>query len=117
MKITKMGEILDVPKGAFRATFEKDGWSVLGTEVDTPSKRKYRQSSSIKDVPFSQLSSSFKKETEDLEIEDEEIEEEIPISEMTVNELIEFAEEHNIDISNAKGKANIRQIILDNLER
>ena len=116
MKITKMGEILDVPKGAFRATFEKDGWSVLGTEVDTPSKRKYRQSSSIKDVPFSQLSNSFKKETEDLEIEDEEIEE-IPISEMTVNELIEFAEEHNIDISNAKGKANIRQIILNSLER
>ena len=112
-----MGEILDVPKGAYRATFEKDGWSVLGTEVDTPSKRKYRQSSSIKDVPFSQLSSSFKKGTEDLEIEDEEIEEEIPISEMTVNELIEFAEEHNIDISNAKGKANIRQIILDSLER
>lgn len=61
MKITKMGEILDVPKGAFRATFEKDGWSVLGTEVDTPSKRKYRQSSSIRMFHFRSCQIHLKK--------------------------------------------------------
>lgn len=41
---------------------------------------------------------------------------EIPISEMTVNQLIEFADEHDIDISGLQGKAKIRAAIEESMK-
>lgn len=119
MKITKHGEILNVSKGAFKASFEKDGWTELGKEssdVETHAKNN-ESAPDMSEVPFAQINQSAEEEPEDIEEEFEEEEElETPISEMTVTELVEFAEEHDIDISGIKGKENIKQAILASLE-
>lgn len=115
MKITKHGEILNVSKGAFKASFEKDGW----TEVDKGSENTEKpveiveKEAYMSEVPFAQIGQPA--EEEDFENEEEE-EMEVPISEMTVTELVEFAEDHDIDISGIKGKENIKQAILASLE-
>lgn len=115
MKITKHGEILNVSKGAFKASFERDGWIELDKEssdVETHAKNN-GSAPDMSEVPFAQIGQPA--EEEDFENEEEE-EMEVPISEMTVTELVEFAEDHDIDISGIKGKENIKQAILASLE-
>lgn len=143
MLITKDGVTLNVSKGAFIASFQTQGWvKGEGTEMKvannptqmSPKPTKVHKKTKESEAPFqelfedakiddlSQMDSANDKligndektaETEEI-LPDNAVE--IPISEMTVNELIDFADEHDIDISGIQGKSNIRAAIEASLQ-
>lgn len=143
MLITKDGITLNVSKGAFDASFRTQGWvKGEGTHEEvknTPIQMAPQPVKESKPVEESDLSldkaedaknddlshegesvnnlvSDEEKDAENSEKVDENAIE-TPISEMTVNELIDFADEHNIDISGLQGKAKIRAAIEASLNK
>lgn len=130
MLIKKNGTVLDVTKGAFKALFKDQGWTkVKSSEVDSEDKETTQKSTNFmspqpekEDVkseneektsnhPFQQLMDNFNKQEENQEENDDD-EVETPLTEMTVKQLVEYADEKGYDIGDATKKADIIQAIL-----
>ena len=130
MLIKKNGTVLDVTKGAFKALFQDQGWAkVKSSEVDSEHKETTQKSTNFMspqpekdDVnsedegkasnhPFQQLMDNLNKQEENQEENDDD-EVETPLTEMTVKQLVEYADEKGYDIGDATKKADIIQAIL-----
>ena len=110
MLIHKNGTTLDVTKGAFDALFANQGWTI-GEKLDEAEKvakntnfmSPQPNSSQEASEEESSVNPFFKHlmgENEGEEVENLEDEEtEILLEEMTNKELLEYAEEHEIDLS------------------
>lgn len=126
MLIKKNGTVLDVTKGAFKALFKDQGWAkVKNSEVDSEHKEttqkptnfmspqpekddiKSEDEGKISNHPFQQLMDNQKEENDN---EDDEVE--TPLTEMTVKQLVEYADENDYDLGDATKKADIIQAIL-----
>lgn len=132
MLIKKNGTVLDVTKGAFKALFKDQGWTkAKSSEVDSENKETTQKPTNFMspqpekdDVkseneektlnhPFQQLMENFNKPEENQEEnDDDEDDVEIPLTEMTVKQLVEYADEKGYDIGDATKKADIIQAIL-----
>lgn len=120
MTIYRNGQTLKVTKGAFTALFEPLGWvTEAPAEVITskpnnmmapkPSKTKgNKENKSI--LPESDLFKALKSQ-EEQESSPEPEEFETPISEMTLEELIDYADSNGIDIDGLTKKRDIRRAI------
>lgn len=110
MLIHKNGTTLDVTKGAFDALFANQGWAIgekLGeaekvtknTNFMSPQPNSSQEASEEESSvnPFFKHLMGENEETEGENLEDEETE--ILLEEMTNKELLEYAEEHEIDLS------------------
>lgn len=130
MLIKKNGTVLDVTKGAFKALFKDQGWTkVKSSEVDSEDKETTQKSTNfmspqpekddmksegeekISNHPFQQLMDNLNKQEENQEENDDD-EVETPLTEMTVKQLVEYADEKGYDIGDATKKADIIQAIL-----
>ena len=130
MLIKKNGTVLDVTKGAFKALFKDQGWTkVKSSEVDSENKEttqkptnfmspqpekddmKSEDEEKTSNHPFQQLMDNLNKQEENQEENDDD-EVEIPLTEMTVKQLVEYADEKGYDIGDATKKADIIQAIL-----
>lgn len=133
MLIKKNGTVLDVTKGAFKALFKDQGWTkVKSSEVDSEHKETTQKSTNfmspqpekddvksenegkISNHPFQQLMDNFNKQEENQEEEDDDEDDEVetPLTEMTVKQLVEYADENGYDLGDATKKADIIQAIL-----
>ncbi len=110
MLIHKNGTTLDVTKGAFDALFANQGWAIgekLGeaekvdknTNFMSPQPNSSQEASEEESSvnPFFKHLMGENEETEEENPEDEEAE--ILLEEMTNKELLEYAKEHEIDLS------------------
>lgn len=109
MLIHKNGTTLDVTKGAFDALFANQGWAIgenLGeaekvaknTNFMSPQPNSSQEASEESSVnPFFKHLMGENEETEVENLEEEEAE--ILLEEMTNKELLEYAKEHEIDLS------------------
>ena len=114
MLIHKNGTTLDVTKGAFDALFANQGWAIeeklgeaekvakntnfMSPQPNTPQETSEEEESSVN--PFFKHLMGENEETEEEDPEDLEDEEaEILLEEMTNKELLEYAKEHEIDLS------------------
>lgn len=130
MLIKKNGTVLDVTKGAFKALFKDQGWTkVKSSEIDSEDKKTTQKSTNfmspqpekddiksedeekISNHPFQQLMDNLNKQEKNQE-EDDDDEVETPLTEMTVKQLVEYADEKGYDIGDATKKADIIQAIL-----
>ena len=130
MLIKKNGTVLDVTKGAFKALFQDQGWAkVKSSEVDSENKETTQKSTNFmspqpekddikgedeektSNHPFQQLMDNLNKQEENQEENDDD-EVETPLTEMTVKQLVEYADEKGYDIGDATKKADIIQAIL-----
>lgn len=112
--ITNGINTLQVTEGAFKALFEPEGWRKDKADKKVDEEEKTAESN---DLPPLKPEDLVDDEEDDEEDDDEEGEEvETPISEMTVNELKAYAEEHDIDISEAHNKTQLRHIIEEAME-
>lgn len=130
MLIKKNGTVLDVTKGAFKALFKDQGWTkVKSSEIDSvnkeiaqkptnfmspqPEKDDVKSENEEKTLnhPFQQLMKNFNEQEENQEENDDD-EVETPLTEMTVKQLVEYADEKGYDIGDATKKADIIQAIL-----
>lgn len=131
MLIKKNGTVLDVTKGAFKALFQDQGWTkVKSSEVDSEDKETTQKSTNFmspqpekddmksegeektSNHPFQKLMDNLNKQEENQEENDDDDEVETPLTEMTVKQLVEYADEKGYDIGDATKKANIIQAIL-----
>lgn len=133
MLIRKNGTVLDVTKGAFKALFKDQGWTkAKSSEVDSRNKETTQKTTNFMspqpkkgDVksedseeetsnhPFQQLMENFNKQDGNDENSDENDNEvETPLTEMTVKQLVEYADENGYDIGDATKRADIIQAIL-----
>lgn len=115
VKITNGSRTTVVSKGAFKNYYEPYGWSIADSEEeivaseDLPNddeKTAEEANESLSEAPEEVFDEGEKEES----LEDES-DIEIPISEMTVAELREYAEKHDIDVSLAKNKKEMLAVI------
>ena len=112
MLIHKNGTTLDVTKGAFDALFANQGWAIRekldeaekvdkNTNFMSPQPNSSQEASEESSVnPFFKHLMGENEETEEEDPENLEDEEaEILLEEMTNKELLEYAKEHEIDLS------------------
>lgn len=110
MLIHKNGTTLDVTKGAFDALFANQGWAIgenpgeaekvdKNTNFMSPQPNSSQEASEEESSvnPFFKHLMGENEETEGENLEDEEAE--ILLEEMTNKELLEYAKEHEIDLS------------------
>lgn len=116
VKITNGSRTTVVSKGAFKNYYEPYGWSIVDSEEkiiegkDLPNedeKTAENANESLSEAP----EEVFDDEGEKEESPEDESDIEIPISEMTVAELREYAKEHDIDVSLAKNKKEMLAVI------
>lgn len=122
VRITNGKETMEVSKGAFKALFEPYGWKLEGEKIgslsvesslsDTLPESKEKDDESNNLPPLNGKDD----EEEDDEDDDEEEDIETPFSEMTVRELQQYARKHDIDVSQAKSKKDLKDIILESLQ-
>lgn len=122
VRITNGKETMEVSKGAFKALFEPYGWKLEGEKIgnlsvessspDTLSESEEKDDESNNLPPLNGKDD----EEEDDEEDDEEEDIETPFSEMTVRELQQYARKHDIDVSQAKSKKDLKDIILESLQ-
>ncbi len=105
MKIRKNGNILNVSKGAFAALFAPMGYKPVEAGDESFIKEAPQKSENfvVDDVPFGNI---LNPEIDDNEGSDDE-NYEVVLSEMTVAELVEYADEQDIDIEGLKKKHDI----------
>lgn len=97
MVIIKRGKsVYKVSRKTYESQFKEKGFEIVEQET----------SENEDDV----MEEQKEREIEEVEKEQEELEK-VPISEMNKEQLIEYAEKHNIDTSNAKNVREARQII------
>lgn len=107
-----------VTSGVYRELYAPEGWKIVGESEEN----------TINEEIFSseeKTSENYENEPSDEYSEDEEVEDKIeseeediekPLSEMSIKELKQFAEEKGIDISSAKNKQDIKAIIAAEME-
>lgn len=115
VKITNGSRTTVVSKGAFKNYYEPYGWSIVDSEEeivtskDLPNedeKTAEEANESLSEAPEEVLDEGEKEESPE-----DESDIEIPISEMTVAELREYAAKHDIDVSLAKNKKEMLAVI------
>lgn len=114
IRITNGSRTAIVTKGAFREWYEPMGWKIADESDEKPMTESLpdndEKSSEI--APEQPETASEEQAYE----EQDETEVEIPISEMKLADLKAYAEEHGIDISAAKNKQDIKDIIRAEME-
>lgn len=95
VKAIKDGHIIKVSRKSFESMFADKGYVLL--KEDKAAEKA--------------ANSSSEEVMEEEEVEQDESVDTIPISEMSREQLMEFAREHNIDTSKAKNVREARQII------
>ena len=114
IKITNGARTTLCTKGAFKNWYEPMGWRIADiSEVEAANETLPAEENIEPENASEPLRETF--EEEEVEPE-EEVEVEIPLSEMKLADLKEYAEEHGIDISAAKTKHDIRAIIKAEME-
>lgn len=108
--ITNGIQTLQVTEGAFKALFEPEGWKKGKSVKKAEEKEKTPENNDLPPLMPGDMTGG----EEDDDDEDEDYE--TPISDMTVNELKAYAEEHDIDISEAHNKTQLRHIIEEAVE-
>lgn len=121
VRITNGKETMEVSKGAFKALFEPYGWKLEDEKIDALSVESSLSDtlpeSKEKDDESNNLPPLNGKDDEEEDEEDDEEEDiETPFSEMTVRELQQYARKHDIDVSQAKSKKDLKDIILESLQ-
>lgn len=114
IKITNGARTTTCTKGAFKNWYEPNGWKIADMDEEEPVNETLPEEEEIQ--PENAIE-SLEETPEEEEVEpEEEIEVEIPISEMKLADLKAYAEEHGIDISAAKTKQDIKDIIKAEME-
>ena len=114
IKITNGTRTTMCTKGAFENWYEPMGWKIADmSEVEAVNETLPEEENIEPENASEPLRETFEEEEEEPE---EEVEVEIPLSEMKLADLKEYAEEHGIDISAAKTKQDIRSIIKAEME-
>ena len=114
IRITNGARTTVCTKGAFKNWYEPMGWKIADiSEVEAVNETLPDEANIKPENASEPLRETF--EEEEVEPE-EEVEVEIPLSEMKLADLKEYAEEHGIDISAAKTKHDIRAIIKAEME-
>lgn len=103
--ITNGTQTLQVTEGAFKALFEPEGWRKGTADKKVEKEEKVPENNNLPPL----VPGDMAEDEDEYDEEDEDVE--TPISEMTINELKAYAEEHNIDISEAHNKNQLRNII------
>lgn len=112
IKITNGTRTTICTKGAFENWYEPMGWKIADmSEVEAVAETLPEE----ENIEPENASEPPEETLEDEEVEPE-VEVEIPLSEMKLADLKEYAEEHGIDISAAKTKHDIRAIIKAEME-
>ncbi len=117
MKIKKDGTVLNVTKGAYDALFADMGYKPVKSGRGSKGKENEKSGTNFMspqpeskpaEVPFGNM----------IEPEDEEDEDdyEVVLSEMTVKELVEYADENDIDLDGATKKDDIIAAIEEAME-
>ena len=114
IKITNGTRTTMCTKGAFENWYEPMGWKIADmSEVEAVNETLPEE----ENIEPENASEPPEDTLEDEEVEpEEEVEVEIPLSEMKLADLKEYAEKHGIDISAAKTKQDIRSIIKAEME-
>ena len=114
IKITNGTRTTMCTKGAFKNWYEPMGWKIADiSEVEAVAETLPDE----ENIKPENASEPLREALEEEEVEpEEEVEVEIPISEMKLADLKEYAEAHGIDISAAKTKQDIRDIIRAEME-
>lgn len=114
IKITNGTRTTICTKGAFENWYEPMGWKIADmSEVEAVAETLPEE----ENIEPENASEPLEETLEEEEVEpEEEVEVEIPLSEMKLADLKEYAEEHGIDISAAKTKQDIRSIIKAEME-
>ena len=114
IKITNGTRTTMCTKGAFENWYEPMGWKIADmSEVEAVAETLPEE----ENIEPENASEPPEETLEEGEVEpEEEVEVEIPLSEMKLADLKEYAEEHGIDISAAKTKQDIRSIIKAEME-
>lgn len=101
-------------KGAFKNWYEPMGWKIADiSEVEAANETLPAE----ENIKPENASEPLRETLEEEGVEpEEEVEVEIPLSEMKLADLKEYAEAHGIDISAAKTKQDIRAIIKAEME-
>lgn len=123
MKIRKNGTVLDVTKGAYDALFADMGYTPEKSGKGTrnrankqngttfmsaqPEEPKEPEKPTPEDVPFGNMINQEDEDDDDYEV---------VLSEMTVKELIEYADENDIDLDGATRKDDIISAIEEAME-
>lgn len=126
MLIIKNGVTLNVTKGAYKASFADLGWVKADEQVNIQHKglntlcgqnraeesepKKEEVVMNTEDMPFGNMLNPEVEEYED----DEEVS--VPLTEMTVDELKEFAEDNGISLGKVTKKADIIRVITEQLQ-
>ena len=114
IKITNGTRITMCTKGAFENWYEPMGWKIADiSEVEAANETLPAEENIEPENASEPLRETFEEEGVEPE---EEVEVEIPLSEMKLADLKEYAEAHGIDISAAKTKQDIRDIIKAEME-
>lgn len=122
VKITNGSRTTIVTKGVFEEIYKPSGWKICDISKENSGdedllKNIINTSEDTEEIPSpdteEEESESENFESDELEPEDEV---EVPISEMKLDELKAYAAKHDIDISAAKTKQDIKAIIKAEME-
>lgn len=122
MFIQKNGEVLNVTRGAYLSLFQSMGWepakgstaekktakskNFMAAQPDKKSKpESEKEKTGSSEIPFGNMiddESDFDEDDDDYEV---------VLEEMTIKELVEYAEEHDINLEGATKKVDIIGII------
>ena len=102
-----------VTSGVYRELYAPEGWQIVseGNE-NTSAKEILNFEEKTSEIDENELSEDYFEPEEVEEVEDIEK----PLSEMSIKELRNYAEEKGIDVSSAKNKQDIRAIIAAEME-
>lgn len=117
INITNGKQTIQVTKGAYKALFQPKGWiEVNGNLTSLTDEENGNEEIVSEEEKIAKNENSTANMTEESyeddyeeEVEDDEIE--IPFSEMSVRQLRTYAKEHNIDVSPAQNKRELREIV------
>ena len=112
--ITNGSRTAVVTGGAFRNYYEPNGWEIVDSGQETVQTEDLPSDSEKVSDTLSQepeLASEGETVPEEMDIPVE-----IPLSEMKIDELRQYAADHDIDVSKAKSSREIRRTIKANME-
>ena len=118
VRITNGSRVTVVTKGVFEEVYEPSGWKICDISNENTPNEDLPEMADISAEETVEMpdSETPEEENDSEETEDEAEDFEIPISEMKLDELKKYAAEHDIDISAAKNKQDIKAIIKAEME-
>ena len=116
VRITNGSRITVVTKGVFEELYKPAGWEICDISNENIANEDLPDNEEIFEESPAEMPATETPEEEVVPEETEEEDFEIPISEMKLSELKAYAAEHDIDISAAKTKQDIRAIIKAEME-